>query len=238
MRRRDRRGAHAQRGDHRRPRHDPHRRRRRDRPGRPHRAVDDPGGRHGHRAGRGDRAARADPRQPHRSAHAGLGQRGRGVDRGRGRADRPVRHLRPGSRDRRRAAGSATSPSSRTAGSGAGTQQHHFSYLGDAEVGEDVNIGAGSVTANFDGRAKHRTVIGDGASIGVDTMLVRAGHHRRGRADRSRLGRHPRRGAGQDGGRHAGPPDRAQARTHAAGRTPASPARGRRPSRPGADRNP
>jgi bifunctional UDP-N-acetylglucosamine pyrophosphorylase / glucosamine-1-phosphate N-acetyltransferase len=55
---------------------------------------------------------------------------------------------------------------------GAGTQQHHFSYLGDAEIGENVNVGAGSVTANFDGIAKHRTVIGEGASIGVDTMMV------------------------------------------------------------------
>jgi bifunctional UDP-N-acetylglucosamine pyrophosphorylase/glucosamine-1-phosphate N-acetyltransferase len=55
---------------------------------------------------------------------------------------------------------------------GAGTQQHHFSYLGDAEIGENVNVGAGSVTANFDGTAKHRTVIEDGASIGVDTMMV------------------------------------------------------------------
>jgi bifunctional UDP-N-acetylglucosamine pyrophosphorylase/glucosamine-1-phosphate N-acetyltransferase len=55
---------------------------------------------------------------------------------------------------------------------GAGTQQHHFSYLGDAEVGENVNVGAGSVTANFDGTEKHRTVIEDGASIGVDTMMV------------------------------------------------------------------
>jgi len=55
---------------------------------------------------------------------------------------------------------------------GAETQQHHFSYLGDAQVGEGVNIGAGSVTANFDGVQKHRTVIGDRASIGVDTMMV------------------------------------------------------------------
>ena len=54
---------------------------------------------------------------------------------------------------------------------GAGTQQHHFSYLGDAEIGERVNIGAGTVTANFDGSEKHRTVIGDDAFIGVDTML-------------------------------------------------------------------
>jgi bifunctional UDP-N-acetylglucosamine pyrophosphorylase/glucosamine-1-phosphate N-acetyltransferase len=54
---------------------------------------------------------------------------------------------------------------------GAGTRQHHHSYLGDAEVGENVNIGAGAVTANYDGQQKHRTVIGDGAFIGVDTML-------------------------------------------------------------------
>ena len=55
---------------------------------------------------------------------------------------------------------------------GAGTQQHHFSYLGDSEIGTNVNVGAGSVTANFDGQQKHRTVIGDRASLGVDTMLV------------------------------------------------------------------
>jgi bifunctional UDP-N-acetylglucosamine pyrophosphorylase/glucosamine-1-phosphate N-acetyltransferase len=54
---------------------------------------------------------------------------------------------------------------------GAGTQVHHFSYLGDAELGEGVNIGAGTITANFDGSVKHRTTIGDGAFIGVDTML-------------------------------------------------------------------
>ncbi len=54
---------------------------------------------------------------------------------------------------------------------GAGSQIHHFSYLGDADVGEAVNIGAGTITANFDGTAKHRTTIGDRAFIGVDTML-------------------------------------------------------------------
>jgi len=54
---------------------------------------------------------------------------------------------------------------------GARSKQHHFSYLGDAEVGEDVNIGAGTITANFDGRLKHRTVIGDRAFIGSDTIL-------------------------------------------------------------------
>jgi len=54
---------------------------------------------------------------------------------------------------------------------GARSKQHHFSYLGDAEVGEDVNIGAGTITANYDGRAKHKTVIGKGAFIGSDTIL-------------------------------------------------------------------
>jgi bifunctional UDP-N-acetylglucosamine pyrophosphorylase/glucosamine-1-phosphate N-acetyltransferase len=54
---------------------------------------------------------------------------------------------------------------------GAGTQQHHFSYLGDAIVGERVNVGAGTVTANFDGSAKHPTIIGDDVFLGVDTML-------------------------------------------------------------------
>ncbi len=54
---------------------------------------------------------------------------------------------------------------------GPGTKSHHFSYLGDAEVGERVNIGAGTITANYDGHAKYRTVIGAGAFIGSDTIL-------------------------------------------------------------------
>ena len=48
----------------------------------------------------------------------------------------------------------------------------HFSYIGDATVGDDVNIGAGAVTANFDGDDKHLTVIEEGAFIGSDTVLV------------------------------------------------------------------
>ena len=55
---------------------------------------------------------------------------------------------------------------------GAETDMHHFSYLGDATVGEHVNIGAGTITCNFDGVRKHHTDIGDGAFIGSDTMLV------------------------------------------------------------------
>lgn len=54
---------------------------------------------------------------------------------------------------------------------GAGSKMHHFSYLGDASVGRNVNIGAGTITCNYDGTVKHPTVIEDGAFIGSDTML-------------------------------------------------------------------
>ena len=49
---------------------------------------------------------------------------------------------------------------------------HHVSYVGDATVGEGVNIGAGTITCNYDGLAKHRTVIGDGAFVGTNSSLV------------------------------------------------------------------
>ncbi|MCX7839265.1 MAG: bifunctional UDP-N-acetylglucosamine diphosphorylase/glucosamine-1-phosphate N-acetyltransferase GlmU [Anaerolineae bacterium] len=55
---------------------------------------------------------------------------------------------------------------------GEGTHIGHFSYIGDAELGAHVNIGAGTITCNFDGRQKHRTIIGENAFIGSDTMLV------------------------------------------------------------------
>jgi bifunctional UDP-N-acetylglucosamine pyrophosphorylase/glucosamine-1-phosphate N-acetyltransferase len=55
---------------------------------------------------------------------------------------------------------------------GAGTKMGHFSYMGDATVGPGVNIGAGTITCNFDGREKHPTEIGEGVFIGSDTMLV------------------------------------------------------------------
>jgi bifunctional UDP-N-acetylglucosamine pyrophosphorylase/glucosamine-1-phosphate N-acetyltransferase len=54
---------------------------------------------------------------------------------------------------------------------GRGSKVPHVSYLGDTTVGEGVNIGAGTITANFDGQHKNPTVIEDGAFIGVDTML-------------------------------------------------------------------
>ncbi|HEY7840258.1 MAG TPA: bifunctional UDP-N-acetylglucosamine diphosphorylase/glucosamine-1-phosphate N-acetyltransferase GlmU [Gammaproteobacteria bacterium] len=55
---------------------------------------------------------------------------------------------------------------------GAESKANHLSYLGDAEIGRNSNIGAGTITANYDGANKHRTVIGDNVSIGSDTQLV------------------------------------------------------------------
>jgi bifunctional UDP-N-acetylglucosamine pyrophosphorylase / glucosamine-1-phosphate N-acetyltransferase len=55
---------------------------------------------------------------------------------------------------------------------GAGSKVNHLSYVGDAEIGTRVNVGAGTITCNYDGANKHRTVIGDGAFIGSNTALV------------------------------------------------------------------
>jgi bifunctional UDP-N-acetylglucosamine pyrophosphorylase / glucosamine-1-phosphate N-acetyltransferase len=55
---------------------------------------------------------------------------------------------------------------------GEGSKVPHLSYVGDTEIGRDANLGAGTITANWDGFRKHRTVIGDHCRIAVDTMLV------------------------------------------------------------------
>lgn len=55
---------------------------------------------------------------------------------------------------------------------GPGTKMGHFSYLGDTTTGQNVNIGAGTITCNFDGVNKNKTIIGDNAFVGSDTMLV------------------------------------------------------------------
>ncbi len=83
----------------------------------------------------------------------------------------PFAHLRPGARieDRVELGNYAEVKASRV---GAGSKVHHFSYIGDAVIGQDANIGAGTITCNYDGTTKHLTVVGDGAFIGSDTMLV------------------------------------------------------------------
>jgi bifunctional UDP-N-acetylglucosamine pyrophosphorylase / glucosamine-1-phosphate N-acetyltransferase len=83
----------------------------------------------------------------------------------------PFAYLRPGSVLR---AGSKVGTFVEVKGSdiGAGTKIPHLSYIGDADVGERSNLGAGTITANYDGRAKHRTRIGSGVRGGVDTSFV------------------------------------------------------------------
>ncbi|HXR27548.1 MAG TPA: bifunctional UDP-N-acetylglucosamine diphosphorylase/glucosamine-1-phosphate N-acetyltransferase GlmU [Candidatus Baltobacteraceae bacterium] len=83
----------------------------------------------------------------------------------------PFAHLRPGS-SVGQGAEVGNFAELKQARLGARSKQHHMSYLGDATLGEGVNVGAGTITANYDGRRKHRTTIGDGAFLGVDTMLV------------------------------------------------------------------
>ena len=55
---------------------------------------------------------------------------------------------------------------------GKGSKANHLTYLGDADIGEGVNIGAGTITCNYDGVHKHKTVIGDGVFVGSDSTLV------------------------------------------------------------------
>src|SRR5690606_748502 len=55
---------------------------------------------------------------------------------------------------------------------GPGSKVNHLSYVGDCDIGRDVNVGAGVITCNYDGASKHRTVIGDEAFIGSASQLV------------------------------------------------------------------
>jgi bifunctional UDP-N-acetylglucosamine pyrophosphorylase/glucosamine-1-phosphate N-acetyltransferase len=83
----------------------------------------------------------------------------------------PFAHLRPGARlERGVHMGNFGEVKNSTLGPG--TLMGHFSYIGDATVGADVNIGAGTITCNFDGVQKNPTVIEDGAFVGSDTLLV------------------------------------------------------------------
>ena len=83
----------------------------------------------------------------------------------------PFSHLRPGARlGQASKAGSFVEIKSSTIAAGA--KVPHLAYVGDAEVGEGANVGAGTITANYDGREKHRTRIGARAHIGSNTVLV------------------------------------------------------------------
>jgi bifunctional UDP-N-acetylglucosamine pyrophosphorylase/glucosamine-1-phosphate N-acetyltransferase len=60
----------------------------------------------------------------------------------------------------------------KNSGVGAGSKAHHHSYIGDADLGERVNVGAGVITVNYDGRRKHRTVVADDAFLGCNVNLI------------------------------------------------------------------
>jgi len=83
----------------------------------------------------------------------------------------PFAHLRPGA-VLRRAAKVGNFVEMKKAELGEGSKANHLSYLGDAKIGKGVNIGAGTITCNYDGHKKHDTVIGDDVFIGSDTQLV------------------------------------------------------------------
>ena len=83
----------------------------------------------------------------------------------------PYSHIRPGSKLQKNVhvGNFAEVKESRL---GPGTKIGHFSYIGDAEVGSNVNIGAGTITCNYDGDTKNQTHIGDDVFVGSDTMLI------------------------------------------------------------------
>jgi bifunctional UDP-N-acetylglucosamine pyrophosphorylase/glucosamine-1-phosphate N-acetyltransferase len=83
----------------------------------------------------------------------------------------PYSHLRPGS-DIGEGAHVGNFVETKKIRLGKGSKANHLTYLGDAEIGAGVNIGAGTITCNYDGAQKHTTIIGDGAFIGSDSTLV------------------------------------------------------------------
>jgi bifunctional UDP-N-acetylglucosamine pyrophosphorylase/glucosamine-1-phosphate N-acetyltransferase len=83
----------------------------------------------------------------------------------------PYTYLRPGTR-LARGAKAGGFVEMKNAVVGEGSKVPHLSYIGDAEIGEGCNIGAGTITANYDGVKKHRTEIGDHVFVGTDTVLI------------------------------------------------------------------
>jgi bifunctional UDP-N-acetylglucosamine pyrophosphorylase/glucosamine-1-phosphate N-acetyltransferase len=83
----------------------------------------------------------------------------------------PMSYLRPGTElgERTKAGASVEIKNSVV---GAGSKIPHLSYIGDTEIGTGVNVGAGTITCNYDGVHKHRTIIEDDVFIGSDTMLI------------------------------------------------------------------
>jgi bifunctional UDP-N-acetylglucosamine pyrophosphorylase/glucosamine-1-phosphate N-acetyltransferase len=83
----------------------------------------------------------------------------------------PFAYLRPGAQ-LQEGAKAGTFVEVKNSTIGPGSKVPHLAYVGDADIGEGSNLGAGTITANYDGFRKHRTTIGSGVRIGVDTMLI------------------------------------------------------------------
>src|ERR1700690_1803945 len=83
----------------------------------------------------------------------------------------PYSHLRPGS-EIGEGAHVGNFVETKKVKLGKGSKANHLTYLGDAEIGEGVNIGAGTITCNYDGVNKHQTLIEDGVFVGSDSTLV------------------------------------------------------------------
>lgn len=95
----------------------------------------------------------------------------RGSSIGPGASVGPFASLRPGTR-LESGARAGTFVETKNTTIGEGSKANHLAYLGDAEIGRGANVGAGTITCNWDGRDKHKTLIEDEAYIGSDTMLV------------------------------------------------------------------
>ena len=83
----------------------------------------------------------------------------------------PFAHLRPGN-DVKAGARIGNFVELKKTVLGAGSKANHLSYLGDTTIGENVNVGAGTITCNYDGSQKHRTVVEDGVFIGSGVQLI------------------------------------------------------------------
>ena len=104
----------------------------------------------------------------------------------------PYSHLRPGS-DIGEEAHVGNFVETKKTKLGKRSKANHLSYLGDAVIGEGVNIGAGTITCNYDGVNKHETVIEDGVFVGSDSTLVAPVKTGQGSVCRSRIVHHRRR---------------------------------------------
>ena len=176
--------AHARRGDAWSTPRPPNRRHGRDRAGRDHPSV--------HRAARRDHASPPAPRWARRwSRSTRRSARTRSVG--------PFCYLRPGAELGARAK-AGTYVEIKNSSIGEDAKVPHLSYIGDAEIGAGTNIGAGGITANYDGKQKQRTVIGKGVHTSLRQCVRRARNDWRRCVDRCRFGDHRRRSTRRPGG--------------------------------------